>query len=327
MPSKITGLNRFLPTMSHWKCGLVADAVRQHADADEDDGRRAPSVRDGVAARSSSHPAAAASGTPSITRVRQIRSAKVLRSASHSGRKNPTRLTRSRTWASSRRRQVASVGESPSASSTSEMPAPCLADGLADRRLPHDRLPRVEQRGDHEQRDRQHQAADAVQPRDGQEPDDDPFTDRQQPEVDELGVRAPAPRCERRRLPGTRGAPTVVGLAEADHPGKLRRRTCQLVAPLIFGSVMAPSVDAPLLQDRGVGAVSHQLLDGCQHRVPPGRSSSGSRCRRERCRSWLPVTSNWPLDCLAAYSATGESASTASARPLDSARLAPLWSG
>ncbi len=103
------------------------------------------------------------SGTPSITRVWQMRSANVLRSGSHSGRKKPTTLTTSTACASTRRRQVRSVGESPSASSTSEMPARALPNVWPDRRLPYHRLPGVEQRRERQQRDFEHQAADAVQ--------------------------------------------------------------------------------------------------------------------------------------------------------------------
>jgi len=69
------------------------------------------------------------------------------------------------------------------------------------------------------------QAADAVQPRDGEEADDDPLARGEDPEIDQLGVCAPTPRRE-----GQRGRRT---------DGRLGH--CQLVAPLIFGSVIAPS--------------------------------------------------------------------------------------
>ena len=57
-------------------------------------------------------------------------------------------------------------------------------------------------------------AADAVQPRDREEPDRDRLADDEQPEVDELGVRALAPGGGGQRGPRTDVAPR-------------RRRTCR----------------------------------------------------------------------------------------------------
>src|SRR4051794_14056702 len=100
----------------------------------------------------------------------------------------------------------------------------------------------------------------------------------------------------------------------------------QLVAPLITGFVIAPAwmphfERIALYWPPAINFFIAACTGFCMPlffgiAMPYGASPYG----------W-PETLNWPLDCLAMYAATGESAMPTSARPLDSARFAPFWSG
>ena len=221
-----------------------------------------------------------------MTRVLQIVSAKVLRSGSHSGRKKPTRLTRSIEVAE-QSAQAGGLGRrKPVGVVDQRDPGARLADGLADRGLAHHRLPGVEQRRD----------APAARSS-GSAP---PMPCRPATAISPIAIPSPTASSPRSISWAYARWPQLAAtsVASVRTSPSSRPRTCRgrpaWQAPASAMSAGRSidlrvgdraAVDAPLLQDRGVRAVSHQLLDRGQHRRGHARWSWAPRCRRERWRS------------------------------------------
>src|SRR5436305_1695312 len=98
------------------------------------------------------------------------------------------------------------------------------------------------------------------------------------------------------------------------------------MAPLIFGVEMAPAstpqwVRIALYWPFFISSCSAARI-GLSRPLPLGIAIPYGALAK----LW-PTSLNCPLDFLTWYSATGESAKPSCARPVDTARLAPFWSG